>query len=197
MRYISVDVETTSTSTEHPENIDIIEFAAVADDLTVQAPTESLPTFHCYFSKEFYVGSAGSLAMHAETFRRINNREEPYHYYNANKFGNMFKQWLVRECGYEIKQDRVKINAAGKNFASFDLPVLRRKTDFFKHVGIRNRILDPAILYVQKDDIAVPGMAKCKERAMMKDYVAHTALPDAYDIVELIRTSIGPIFLEK
>jgi len=193
MKYVSIDIETTGI-----QDCDIIEVGAVADDLSnLDTPVEMLPTFHCYFVQEKYQGEPFALNMHAEIFRRIAAREEGYNYYKANKFGHHFKNWLVKEAGYKLEKDRVKINAAGKNFANFDMPYLREKTDLFKHVGLRNRVLDPGILFVEDGDFAIPGLEKCKVRAGLKGYVDHTAVADAIDVAELIRIALGPIFSQK
>lgn len=79
-------------------------------------------------------------------------------------------------------------NAAGKNFGSFDQKFLERLPRWKQIFRIRNRILDPAILYVDwKGDESLPGLSKCKERAGLNSHVTHNAIDDALDVVVLLR----------
>ena len=188
MRYISVDIEGTGINVD---NCDILEFGAVADDLDEGMPVEALPQFHCYFKQETYTGEAFGLAMNTEILRRISCEEEGYNYYNPNKFGHKFKMWLIDECGYDLESDRVTINVAGKNFGTYDYPMLKTKTDLFKHVGMRTRFIDPSIMFLQRGDDSIPGLGVCKVRSGSENYVDHTALEDSIDIVNLVRYSIG------
>jgi len=64
------------------------------------------------------------------------------------------------------KMKTVGINVAGKNFGTFDKLFLERLPRWQQAIRIRQRILDPSILYVKWDkDTEVPGLGKCKERA--------------------------------
>ena len=190
MRIVSIDLETTGLD---PDSTDILEFGAVLDDLNDQKPLDQLPIFHCYFIQDTYVGQPFALSMHPVIFRRIANREHGYTYMSPNKFGYAFRRFLV-DNGYKEEHDQVTINAAGKNFAAFDLQFLKRKTDLLKHVNIRHKILDPAILYFHPDDMSLPGMETCKARAGMNEKVAHDAVNDAKDVVVLLRNAMNKIF---
>jgi hypothetical protein len=80
-------------------------------------------------------------------------------------------------------------NAAGKNFGTFDLKFLEKLPRWKQVFRVRNRILDPAILFVDwKEDESVPGLGKCKERANFDSHVSHHAVEDAMDVVKLLRT---------
>ena len=186
MRYVSIDIETTGLD---PDTCDIIEFGAIVDDLTDIVPVETLPKFHCYFLKPTYSGEPFALSMHPHIFKRIANREDGWNYMSATKFGNAFKKFLVAN-GHEEKHDKVTITVAGKNFGAFDLQFLNKHTDLSKHVQIRHKILDPAILYIQKGDDVLPGLAECKIRAGLGGNVSHNALDDARDVVKLIRKKL-------
>jgi DNA polymerase III epsilon subunit-like protein len=193
--YVSIDIETTGLDSQ---NCDIIEFGAVLDDLSDQRPIHTLPVFHCYFVKEEYRGEPFALSMHPTIFRRIAERGEEenrnkYHYFSAEKFGNSFKSFLVKN-GYQTEHDKVTINAAGKNFGSFDLQFLKHKTDLLKHVNIRSRIVDPGILFLDGDDDAIPGLNKCKERAKITGTVTHCAVDDAIDVVKVLRYGLKHIY---
>jgi DNA polymerase III epsilon subunit-like protein len=192
MKYVSIDIETTGLN---EDTCDIIEFAAVLDDLSELSPIERLPIFHTYFIKDNYVGEPYALSMHPEIFRRIAERDiKKYSFMSAQKLGYAFRKFLVNN-GYKEEHDQVVITAAGKNFGAFDLQFLKRKTDLLKHVNIRHRIIDPAILYLKEEDQALPGTEECKLRARIFGKVEHTAEADAKDVVALVRHKIGNTFI--
>ena len=183
IQYVSIDMEMTGTN----EDIhDVLEFGAVLDEAGSSLPIKQLPKFHCYFVKDQYVGAPFALSMHPKIFRKIADREQGYKYVSAMKFGHMFKNFLL-DHGYKESKGRVYINVAGKNFASFDLQFIKKKTDLLKHVEIRRRIIDPSILYLDVADEALPGTSLCKKRADLDEQVAHTAIDDAIDVIKLLR----------
>lgn len=187
MKYVSIDIETTGLDLI---NCDIIEFGAVLDDLSNPLPLEQLPVFHTYFSKDKFLGEPYALSMHKEIFLRIAERKEGYTYISAEKLGNQFKQFLLKN-GYNLEKDRITINVAGKNFSSFDLQFLKNKTDFCKHVHPSARVLDPAILYYERGDERLPGLSTCLKRAGFEGNVSHCAIDDALDVVKLIRAKLS------
>lgn len=82
----------------------------------------------------------------------------------------------------------ITINVAGKNFATFDKLFLEELPWWKKIIKIRQRIIDPSVLYCKWDeDNALPSMSTCKERANLSGDVAHTALEDAWDVVQMLR----------
>lgn len=81
------------------------------------------------------------------------------------------------------------INVAGKNFGTFDKLFLERLPRWKQLIKMRNRILDPAILFVDwNSDEALPGLNLCKERSKIEGEVTHNALEDAMDVVSVLRT---------
>lgn len=86
------------------------------------------------------------------------------------------------------KMQRATITVAGKNFASFDKIFLEKLPRWKQVIGIRSRIIDPAIFYTDWSvDNAPPGLALCKERAGIEGIVTHNALEDAWDVILLLR----------
>jgi hypothetical protein len=82
----------------------------------------------------------------------------------------------------------VQITVAGKNFGTFDKKFLEKLPRWNTVVKFRNRIIDPAILYVDwKHDTTLPSLDKCKERAGIPGSVSHNALEDAWDTLQVIR----------
>ena len=82
------------------------------------------------------------------------------------------------------------VQAAGKNFASFDMQFLNRIPQFTKFVNFRHRVLDPAMLYWQAEDERLPDSKTCYERSGHDDTVAHTALEDALGVVWEVRQGV-------
>lgn len=190
MKIVSIDIETTGLDHNY---CDILEFGAIIDDLNNLKPVNELPRFHCYFlpvNNGLYMGQPYALSMHPVIFRRIANREAGYTYVSPHKFGYMFNKFL-NENGIErdSAKDRTVINVAGKN-VSFDIGFLENKTDINKFVGLRHRVIDPSILFLTRDDNAIPGTSELKKRLGMGDNVAHTALADAEDVINVIRFAI-------
>lgn len=187
MRYCSIDVETCGLNSD---TCDILEFGAVLDDLKIRRSLSELPTFHCYFVLPEYKGEPSALSMHAEIFKRISEREGGFLYLNPQSFGNMFKQFLLNH-DYDLEKGKVTINVAGKNFSSFDLPFLHKKTDLVKHVNIRQRVIDPSILFLTSTDKTLPNLSECKKRAKMPNSkVYHDAISDALDVVSIVRKGL-------
>jgi hypothetical protein len=80
------------------------------------------------------------------------------------------------------------ITVAGKNFATFDKLFLEKLPRWKQVIRIKQRILDPAILYVDwKNDLSLPSLGECKERGGIEGVVTHNALEDAWDVIELLR----------
>lgn len=195
MKYCAIDIETTGLD---PDNCQIIQFAAVFDDLNVQAPLETLPKYETYVIADTYKGEAYALAMNAGIFEKIAN-------YNGNNIkadhtGNLlpqFSQWLRKECkvpflrypGTCLYDSCVRVVAAGKNFANFDNQFLRKLPGYDRVVKFHHRVLDPASLYFDPrlDKDCLPSTEKCMKRAGIEGEVAHTALEDALTVVKLLR----------
>ena len=80
------------------------------------------------------------------------------------------------------------ITVAGKNFASFDKRFLERLPRWQQAIRIRQRILDPAVLYIDwEKDKTLPNLNTCKQRAGIAGDVTHTALEDAWDVIQILR----------
>lgn len=190
MKYLSIDIETTEIDYKY---CDLLEFGAVLEDTTKIIDLNLLPKFHCYFLPPnglSYTGQPIALSMHPFIFKRIAERDPNYTYLHVNSFGNKFKQFLVNN-EFQIEQDRVIINVAGKN-VSFDIRFLEEKTDINKHVKIRHRVIDPSMFYMNGFDEVVPGTSECKKRAGLDENVAHNAIDDALDVIALLRIKFYP-----
>ncbi len=97
----------------------------------------------------------------------------------------LFADWLKAQ-GLNPRS----VQAAGKNFAAFDMQFLYRIPQFNKFVNFRHRVIDPAVLYWEVDDEKLPDSKACYERAGINNKVAHTAVEDALAVVRLVRHGI-------
>lgn len=80
------------------------------------------------------------------------------------------------------------ISVAGKNFGTFDKLFLEQLPRWKQAIRIKQRILDPSILFVNwKDDNCLPSLNECKQRAGIEGIVTHNALEDAWDVVQILR----------
>ena len=109
---------------------------------------------------------------------------------DLEKYVGMQKE-IIDGVSYPIIGSKVppaKINAAGKNFATFDKLFLENLPRWKQLMRVRQRVIDPAILYVDwKNDKALPSLGECKERAGLSSHVSHDALDDAWDTIEVLR----------
>ena len=193
MKYVSIDIETTGLD---PKFCDVIEIAAMVDDLTkpLKRPLESL-FFHTYVipidtargPRRGYRGEPYALSMHAETFRRIAKQEKPYTYLPFDEIGVYFANWCNQN---ELLDDSGRLQVAGKNFAMFDKGFLEALPDWGDEVTFRHRVIDPAMWFMRPDDEEVPDLTECLKRAGLEGAVQHTALEDAYDVIRLVRKGL-------
>jgi oligoribonuclease len=96
--------------------------------------------------------------------------------------------WETKEIAFNGATKPITINVAGKNFGTFDKKFLELLPWWQKLIRVRQRIIDPAVLFVDwKEDESLPGLDKCKSRAEIHGLVTHNALEDAWDVIELLR----------
>jgi len=99
---------------------------------------------------------------------------------------------IVNGQTYPILTSKMKpatINVAGKNFASFDKIFLERLPRWKQVVRIRQRIIDPSVMFTNwNDDNSLPSLFECKKRAKIDGIVTHDALEDSWDVIQLLRT---------
>jgi hypothetical protein len=87
------------------------------------------------------------------------------------------------------KTKPITINVAGKNFSTFDMLFLEELPWWKKLIRVRQRILDPGILFVDwQNDDTIPNLKTCKERSNIDGIVTHNALEDAWDVIQILRT---------
>jgi len=182
MKYVSIDIETTGLN---PDACQILEFGAVIDDLSNPKPLNELPSFHCYIDHmQFNMirGEPYALSMHSEIFKRIAERDrDRYKFCTQDALGENFRNFVEYNKAY------MPITVAGKNFSGFDLRFLRRLPNWENLIKIHHRVIDPAILFWDEADQKLPDTKECKVRAGIAGEVAHTAIADCLDVIQLVR----------
>lgn len=194
MRFVSIDIETTGLD---PETCEVLEVGAVVHIPAVAL--EKLPTFRYRILRKSYKGEPHALSMHKDLFKDLATKGR-----NTGMLGDytgehLAKDWYGFECEFPSHfakwlrswdVDPTKFVAAGKNFAHFDEPFLK-KIKGTEPTNCHHRILDPGNMYVRPDDEFVPSTLECCRRAGVRPENIpgnpHTAIHDALVVVELIR----------
>jgi oligoribonuclease len=182
MKYCSIDIETTGLD---PQACQILEVGAVIEDTSNPLPLDELPVFHTYIVHHEIRGDAFALSMNSAILRKIANWKSDNSgasYTSPDQLGGRMKSWFESNG-----IDPNRVTPAGKNFSSFDLQFLKCQPFFVDSVKFNHRAIDPAILYWRKGDEKIPDSKTCYERAGITKEVAHTAVADALEIVDLIR----------
>jgi oligoribonuclease len=186
MRYVSLDLETTGGNADRHQ---IIELAAVIEDTRQLRPLPELPAFRRVVRHAEYVGTAGALALNARLLEELARKDDNPELCTPLELVPQLREFLLRHGFKPDKKDCVAVTLAGKNIGSFDVPFLRQLPGWGTLVRHEPALLDPAAFYLNwRKDTRLPTMSICKARAhFADDTVAHQALADALDVVELLR----------
>ncbi|QNH62000.1 3'-5' exonuclease [Hymenobacter sediminicola] len=186
MRYISLDLETTGG---RPARHQILELAAVVEDTKKLLPLPELPAFRRVVRHPEYVGTAGALALNARLLQELARKEPNPELCTPEELLPQLREFLLAHGFRPDKHNCVTVTMAGKNIASFDLGFLRELPGYGTVVRAEPAMLDPAAFYLNwRKDTRLPTMQTCKARAGFEDdTVAHEALADALDVVQLLR----------
>ncbi|MDB5263679.1 MAG: hypothetical protein JWQ14_2962 [Adhaeribacter sp.] len=192
MHYVSIDLETTGTN---PARHQIIEFGAVIENTNKNTELQNLPRFKRIVKHPEYTGQAFALNLNARIFQELVQPTGAAPVCEALELAGQFKDFLLNN-GFATDEEKtyVRIIAAGKNFAAFDLAFLNNLPGWRDHIRISQQILDPAMYYINfQDDQKLPSLEECKRRAGFEDAsVMHDALADALDVVRLLRQQYHP-----
>lgn len=197
MKYVSIDIETTGLDLE---TCQVLSIGAVIEDTNNIMPLNELPTFHGAIVSQHIAGQPYALNMNKELIEDIVyyqtgdeherfdlERLKGIKFYEKDQIVKAFYDFLL-ENGIEPDGNMVHITVAGKNFATFDLKFLERLPRWKQYIRVRQRIIDPSVLYTEwNSDESLPGLSKCKERCGLDPHVAHDAVEDALDIISLLR----------
>lgn len=191
MKYLIIDIETTGLD---PLNHQILEFACILDDTDKwTTPLEDMPSLQYILdprtpSMLHIQGDPFALQMNAELLKIIAGGGG----INERTFRQYLHSFLAKH--HDISQGRFKLNVAGKNVAGFDLPFLRQLSAWNDVVVTRQRVLDPAILFMKPDDRKLPNLQKCMQRTGIDIPVTHRALADCLDTGMLLRYGLNDLW---
>lgn len=168
MKYLSIDIETTGLD---PDKHQILEFAAVLDDLENPRPMSVLRYYHRLIRWDDYVINDYCLDLHQNLLSLI-HRNPPMTIL-IDQLGPEFSAWLV------MMGVKGQYNVAGANFAGFDGVFLKWVPEFPPWFY---RVIDVGNLFFEKDMDRLPGLED-----IMPNDEPHRALPDAMSVVRAIR----------
>lgn len=178
MKYVSIDIKTTGID---PEKDQILEIGAIIEDTTKPVEFKNAPKFHCYIKHERITGSPYALQLNNKILKILAGKENTDVKIASKEDASYdFKMFIA----HHLKEPFV---AAGKNFAGFGLPFLKKLPNFC--VKFHHRVLDPAIYYTNfNKDKVLPSMAECFARATgLRNFKYHEALDDAWNVILLLR----------
>jgi len=181
MKYVSIDLETTGLNAD---NCQVLEIGAVCDDLSQPFdPGHPCHIFHRFVSHREYYGEPFALALNQQILYTL-ARGQDSDICDVHDVADQFADWLAA-MGFNRE---IPVVVAGKNFASFDKPFLRKLPHFEAVVKLHHRCLDPGSMYFDPTrDEFVPSTQECLNRAGLDSEVSHTAVEDALDVCRLIR----------
>lgn len=204
MKYISIDTETFGVD---PVADTLLEIGAVMEDTSKLLSFENVPKFKCIIDVKSVSGSVIAADMNKRIIEILAKYQKMHGEEKANyrKKHNIlrldevtisFYKWV---CEFYVdKTDKnyknsnfispIVINAAGKNFSSFDRLFLNGVPFWKDYIKPHRRTIDPAVLFLDfKNDDVVPDLSTCKQRAGLEPLVTHNALEDAWDVVQVLR----------
>lgn len=213
MNLVSIDIETSGLESE---NNQVLSIGAIIEDTRKKLPFDEIPKFNALVLQHRITGSPRALTMnkgiieligeYLEGDDEVKKKHDTYSGYQILKEEDVVKEFyyfLYNELG-EVDErvnlflyDRppvnsntkpILINVAGKNFGTFDKLFLEKLPWWKKLIQVKQRIIDPSILYCNwNEDDVLPSLSKCKERADIKGIVSHNALADAWDVIQVLR----------
>ncbi len=180
MKYLSIDIETTGLD---PEKCNILEIACIIEDTEKKLPREECPQFNFYIHNDYYSFEPDALEMNFKLIERINTVRRTYGdvLTRIDELEGILSNFLDV---YGIEN----ITLAGANLEGFDMKFLSKHLpNLLKRFN--RRAIEPAHFFVDwEKDEKLPTLQECKKRAGIKGDVAHNALDDAWDVIQVLRT---------
>lgn len=193
MRYISIDIETTGL--DHNRGTQILEIAMIIEDTKNEMPRSECPTFHRFIDHTTISGNAKALAMNAYVLGKIADLQASptAELVRPSKLLEQMNQFLT-ENGIDSKNP---ITTAGANFLGFDKKFIEKHIKLFNDDleatiffnKFERRSIDPSQFCVDFGTMDhLPTLSQCKVIAGVPGEQKHTALDDAWDVIEVLRT---------
>ncbi len=215
MKYISLDIETTGLDKDKNQ---IVEVGAILDEIGSTTPIEELPKFRAVLIHDEMVIDTYCANLHRDLWAEILKARSHYNhtidkdgfidgrmpgkehtfYCKSELFETLFCKWLSKVYPDFIlgESRKTKINVAGKNPGTFDIPFLEALPGWQGLVKFHRRVLDPASHFIRLDDEHIPDLQKCLKRCGFENTVNHTAVDDAIDIIRIVRYAMGHIMID-
>lgn len=209
LKYCSIDIETTGLD---PNEHQIIEFGAIIEDSQNPKSYDDSKKYRRIVLNpdRKYVFSSFAAKLNATLIATIsdiengvkltieNNENLSQGVVFSDELIKDFKQWLLFNGFNENSKGVVEVVAAGKNFASFDKKFIEAlgegngygKRPTIESYGLKfhHRSIDPSTSFIDwKNDEVPPSTDLCKKRANLIGDVKHEVLPDAWDVIKLLR----------
>lgn len=171
MPFVILDIETTGLDVRQAQ---LLEVAAIYVD-NFQKESHEYETFHAVVKQDIltYVES-GAVPMIAKW-----REKEKLALYGPSLTVQNFSEFLVNRL------PKQKITFAGKNVATFDIPILN---NYGLAVKPHHRVIDVGSMYFA-DFGYVPSLNEIN-KMIGRNEVAHTALEDCYDVLAAIRNKV-------
>jgi len=192
MKYVSLDIETTSLS---PSPNNILMISMIVEDTENLVPLEKLPHFTCFIKVDSIQGTPYALGMNGWILDIISGRKEnttPYlvlpQYSNGGEIVQTahisgWEEVALKFLNEHFGKDRITL--AGKNVGSFDLQFLPHKLkNRFRH-----RCIDPGSIFLDWKNDTLPSLGDIKKELELGEEVAHDAYEDALDVIKILRTT--------
>lgn len=202
MKYISLDTEFTHLD---PSKGTLLQIGAILEDTEKKLPYDELPKIELTLLQEDIKGEPIALGMNHKILSDLGRYKILYNKATASKHAELDKQeadelseYIDRGfCSIEKGQNFFHnflrdhdilngINVAGKNvqkdiqYIDYHMADLGWRPD--------HRLIDPSMLFVDWSKKHLPGLGTCKRLANIEGEVTHTALSDAWDVIQLLRT---------
>jgi oligoribonuclease (3'-5' exoribonuclease) len=192
--YISVDLETTGVNLEKSE---ILEIGAVYDDGV--SAIESLTKMEFIIQLDVITHAEPyAVNMNARLFKAMARREGVSLMLAFDSITELFRQGAIAAAEWDQANKfnpRNKIYIAGKNAASFDIPILKsflKRHEYPSKVlfdSIHYQVLDVGSMYYAEFGGRIPSLSEISARAGRAE-VTHKALDDAMDVVYATRAKM-------
>lgn len=193
MKYISLDIETTGLDESYCQ---VLSIGAIIEDTSKELPLKMMPKFHCYIYHDKIVGQPYALNLNKNIIEILSKNKPDcmagYINYNdeiiiaePTAAVHMFMNFLA--------DNEINISdfiVAGKNFNAFDKKFLETLPNWKLYFKPHRRVLDPATSLTLKTDTVPPDLKTCLERVGIFKEVAHDAVEDAFDVVQVLRKII-------
>ena len=193
MKYASIDIETTGLN---EQTCQILSVGVVIEDTKNILPFDKIPKLHLVLVDNSIQGELFAIDLNKDLISLIKD-------YSFGDFDRKLilsdihdivfthKDFVVDHIIDFLSENNVegKLTVAGKNYVGFDKKFLEKLPGWDK-LNIHRRVIDPATSFVDwENDTELPDLSLCKYRAGMDNTVVkHTAIEDAFDVIEILRT---------